>query len=45
MKKYLVILTLATATYFVGCSDQLDRFPVDSLVEETAYNTVSDLQN
>lgn len=44
MKKYLVILTLATATYFVSCSDQLDRFPVDSLVEETAYNTVSDLQ-
>ena len=29
----------------MGCSDQLERFPVDSLVEETAYQTVSDLQN
>jgi len=44
MKKYLVILTLVIATVFVSCSDQLDRFPVDSLVEDTAYNTVSDLQ-
>lgn len=44
MKKYLVILTLVIATVFVSCSDQLDRFPVDQLVEETAYNTVEDLQ-
>ncbi|WP_431137193.1 RagB/SusD family nutrient uptake outer membrane protein [Psychroserpens mesophilus] len=44
MKKYLVILTLSVATVFVSCSDQLDRFPVDQLVEDTAYNTVSDLQ-
>jgi starch-binding outer membrane protein, SusD/RagB family len=44
MKKYKLILTLLVATFFLGCSDQLDRFPVDSLVEETAYNTVTDLQ-
>ncbi|MEM5566028.1 RagB/SusD family nutrient uptake outer membrane protein [Psychroserpens sp. AS72] len=44
MKKYLVILTLSVTTLFVGCSDQLDRFPVDQLVEATAYNTVEDLQ-
>ncbi|WP_040281145.1 RagB/SusD family nutrient uptake outer membrane protein [Psychroserpens damuponensis] len=44
MKKYLGIITLSVATLFTSCSDQLDRFPVDSLVEETAYNTVEDLQ-
>lgn len=44
MKKYLVILTLVIATVFVSCDDQLDRYPVDQLVEETAYNTVNDLQ-
>jgi len=44
MKKYLLICTLSVAAIFTSCSDQLDRFPVDSLVEETAYNTVSDLR-
>ena len=44
MKKYLIILPLFVATVFLSCSDQLDRLPVDSLVEETAYNTVEDLQ-
>lgn len=44
MKKYLSIITLSLTLLFVSCSDQLDRFPVDSLVEETAYTTVSDLQ-
>ena len=44
MKKHLAILTLVITTAFVSCSDQLDRYPVDSLVEETAYNTVTDLQ-
>lgn len=44
MKKYLSILTLAGAVLFSSCSDQLDRFPVDQLVEETAFQTVSDLQ-
>lgn len=44
MKKYLGILTLSVVALFFSCSDQLDRFPKDSLVEETAYKTVSDLQ-
>ncbi len=44
MKKYSIILTLAIVTFFMGCSDSLDRFPVDQLVEQTAYNTVNDLQ-
>ena len=44
MKKYISIITIAVAALFVGCSDQLDRFPVDQLVEETAFTTVADLQ-
>ncbi len=44
MKKYLSILTITVAALFVGCSDSLDRFPVDQLVEETAFVTVADLQ-
>ena len=44
MKKYLSILTLAGTVLLSSCSDQLDRFPVDQLVEETAFQTVSDLQ-
>lgn len=44
MKKYIGILSISLTTLFMGCSDQLERFPVDSLVEETAYNTVGDLQ-
>lgn len=44
MKKYLSILTLAGAVLLSSCSDQLDRFPVDQLVEETAFQTVGDLQ-
>ncbi|WP_047547958.1 RagB/SusD family nutrient uptake outer membrane protein [Psychroserpens sp. Hel_I_66] len=44
MKKYIKILSISVTTLFMGCSDQLELFPVDSLVEETAYNTVSDLQ-
>ncbi|MFT4611278.1 MAG: hypothetical protein ACJA1H_002434 [Glaciecola sp.] len=44
MKKYLSILTITVAALFVGCSDSLDRFPVDQLVEETAFVSVSDLQ-
>ena len=44
MKKYLLICTLSVAAIFTSCSDQLDRFPVDSLVEQTAYNTVNDLR-
>jgi len=44
MKKYLSILTITVAALFVGCSDSLDRFPIDQLVEETAFVTVADLQ-
>lgn len=44
MKKYLSILTITVAALLVGCSDSLDRFPVDQLVEETAFRTVDDLQ-
>ena len=28
----------------MGCSDQLERFPIDELVEDTAFQSVSDLQ-
>ncbi|SDR65625.1 SusD family protein [Formosa sp. Hel1_31_208] len=44
MKKYLSILTLAVTVLLSSCSDSLDRFPIDQLVEETAYRTVGDLQ-
>lgn len=44
MKKYISILTIAVAALFVGCSDSLERFPIDQLVEETAFVTVEDLQ-
>lgn len=44
MKKYSIILSLTVVAFFTSCSDQLDRFPIDQLVEETAYNTVTDLQ-
>jgi hypothetical protein len=44
MKKYLSILTLFVAILITSCSNQLDRIPVDSLVEETAYTTVNDLR-
>lgn len=42
MKKYLIIIFLASL--FTSCEDQLDRTPVDVLVEETAFQTVTDLQ-
>lgn len=35
-----VILSLV----LMGCSDQLERLPVDELVQETAFQSVSDLQ-
>uniref|UniRef100_UPI00404B95FE RagB/SusD family nutrient uptake outer membrane protein n=1 Tax=Gelidibacter sp. TaxID=2018083 RepID=UPI00404B95FE len=44
MKKYLSILLLTVTLVFTSCSDQLDRLPIDQLVEETAYNTVEDLR-
>lgn len=42
MKKYLIIFALAAV--FSSCEDQLDRTPNDVLVEETAFETVADLQ-
>ncbi|TCK65270.1 putative outer membrane starch-binding protein [Winogradskyella wandonensis] len=43
MKNNLLIAFLFSIT-LMGCSDQLERFPIDSLVEETAFQTVEDLQ-
>lgn len=45
MKKYFLIPILTGLLFTVGCSDQLDRVPVDSLVEASAFQTVNDLQN
>nr|WP_321248126.1 RagB/SusD family nutrient uptake outer membrane protein [uncultured Psychroserpens sp.] len=44
MKKYLSIITITGAILLSSCGDSLDRFPVDQLVEETAFTSVSDLQ-
>ena len=44
MKNYLSILILAIAGLLVGCSDALDRKPIDSLAESEAWNTVEDLR-
>ena len=44
MKKYFLIPIIITLLFTVSCDDQLERFPVDSLVEETAYQSVSDLE-
>lgn len=45
MKKYFLIPIIVTLLFAVSCDDQLERFPVDSLVEETAYQSVSDLES
>ncbi len=42
MKKYILILTLAVI--FSSCENQLDRTPNDSLVAETAFENIDDLQ-
>jgi len=45
MKKYIKItLTILSIVIFSKCSDQLERLPIDSLVEETAFRTPSDLE-
>jgi hypothetical protein len=44
MKKYFLIPILTGLLCTVSCSDQLDRVPVDSLVEASAYQTVTDLE-
>jgi hypothetical protein len=45
MKKYFLIPIIVTLLFTVSCDDQLERFPVDNLVEETAFQSVSDLEN
>lgn len=45
MKKYFLIPILTGLLFTVSCSDQLERLPVDSLVEASAFQTVSDLEN
>lgn len=45
MKKYFLIPIIITLLFTVSCDDQLERFPVDTLVEETAFQQVSDLEN
>ena len=45
MKKYFLIPILSGLLFTVSCTDQLDRVPIDSLVEATAFQTVSDLEN
>ena len=41
MKKIVLLLTLVITFY--SCEDSLDRLPNDSLVSDTAYRTVDDL--
>jgi hypothetical protein len=41
MKKYFLILTLAT--FLFSCEDNLDRIPVDELIDATAYENVDDI--
>ena len=41
MKKYFLLLTLAT--FLFSCEDQLDRVPVDTLIDSTAYANVDDI--
>lgn len=43
MKNKLIILALGSLLTY-SCSDQLDRTPIDQLVEETAFQTVNDLE-
>jgi len=45
MKKYFLIPILSGLLFTVSCSDQLDRLPIDSLVEASAFQTVDDLEN
>lgn len=45
MKKYLKIVFLSSVLTLVSCGDQLERFPIDSLVDATAFQTVTDMEN
>ncbi|MBS3739208.1 MAG: RagB/SusD family nutrient uptake outer membrane protein, partial [Psychroflexus sp.] len=42
MKK--IFLTLLIATLLTSCDDQLDRAPVDALINSTAFETVDDIE-
>lgn len=39
-----IFLTFFIATLFVSCEDQLDRAPVDVLINSTAFETVDDIE-
>lgn len=45
MKKYFLIPILTGLLLVTSCSDQIERLPVDSLVEASAFQSVSDLEN
>ena len=42
MKKYFAIIGIIAILF--GCDDQLDRTPVDTLISETAFETVDDIE-
>ncbi len=44
MKKYFLTI-IAGLLLTVSCTDQLERLPIDTLVEASAFQTVSDLEN
>jgi len=44
MKKYLYIFGLITSLFATSCTDQLERLPIDSLVADSAFETVADLE-
>ncbi|MFN2260828.1 MAG: RagB/SusD family nutrient uptake outer membrane protein [Psychroflexus sp.] len=41
MKRYLIIILVSL--FFISCEDNLDRIPNDTLVAETAYQNLEDL--
>jgi hypothetical protein len=45
MKKYFITSILSGFLLLTSCGDQLERFPVDTLVDATAFQNVNDLQN
>ncbi|WP_442265475.1 RagB/SusD family nutrient uptake outer membrane protein [Tenacibaculum sp. ZS6-P6] len=45
IKKIFLGLALASSTLFISCDEQLDILPNDSLLPETAFQNVTDLQN
>lgn len=45
MKKYFLLTIITSFILITACSDQLERLPNDALVEETAFQTVDDLNS